>query len=368
MSKPNSIITLFKVSGYVFLGSLRNPVGLFFGFVFPLMFIAVFGLISQGERQYRVGVLEGSVESGPVYEAVSSINAINLDKGKTDEELMEELENGQLGAAIKIEEVSAATQESPPFYSLDLITSSAAPQDGASIQGILSNVVASINNPPNPEATKLVEFEVDTVEGRKYTQIDFILPGQLSFALLSTGVFTISFSIIGLRKTLVLKRMAATPTPRWVILGAKVISSLVMATIQAIVIISVGYFFFDFTLVNGGWTFLQMLLLSMLGLLVFLAFGLFVPSIATTEDAASPVANLITMPQFLLSGAFFSIEYFPDFLQTFARLLPMTFLNDAMRKIAFEGGGIQEIQTEVLALFLWGAVIYLITLKIFKWE
>jgi ABC-2 type transport system permease protein len=137
---------------------------------------------------------------------------------------------------------------------------------------------------------------------------------------------------------------------------------------QSSVIIIVGVLLFNFTLANGIWTFMSMLVLSALGLIVFLGFGFLVASVAKDENSAPPLANLITLPQFLLSGTFFPIDVFPDFLQPIARLLPMTHLNDAFRAVSFEGATLLDVLPQIGALLIWGVIVYVISTRIFKWE
>ncbi|MDB5014929.1 MAG: type transporter, partial [Daejeonella sp.] len=123
-----------------------------------------------------------------------------------------------------------------------------------------------------------------------------------------------------------------------------------------------------FTLIHGVFTVLQMLFLSVIGLIVFMGFGFVVSGIAKNESTIPPIANMITLPQFLLSGTFFSIDVFPTWLQPISRALPLTHLNIAMRQIAFEGASLWEVKHEILILFIWGIVIYSVAVKTFKWE
>jgi len=350
----------------VFLANVRNPSMIFFGLAFPIIFIGIFGLIGQGDAQFEVALRQDSLRQSPISQALNEIEAIEITDNRTEEEIDEALLKGQLPAAITIREVTLSGL--PNYYEVLLETSGADQQNAATVRSIIDNLVQSANNPPSQEGFKTVDLQIKEVQGRKYSQIDFILPGQLSFALLSTGVFGTAFSFITLRKTLVLKRMFATPSPRWIILGSKILSSLIVSLIQAVVIIAVGYFFFNFTLVNGWQTFGEMVLLSVFGLLVFLGFGLLVASLANSEDSASPVANLITLPQFILSGAFFPTELFPEFLQPFANALPMSFLNAAMRTVAFEGGGLITVWQPIAWLVVWALVVYIPTIKLFRWE
>jgi ABC-2 type transport system permease protein len=105
-----------------------------------------------------------------------------------------------------------------------------------------------------------------------------------------------------------------------------------------------------------------------LGLVVFMGFGFAVSGIAKNESAVPPIANIITLPQFLLSGTFFSISAFPSWLQPICKVLPLTFLNDAMRKVAFEGAGLLSVSHQIGIIALWGIAVYALAVKVFKWE
>jgi ABC-2 type transport system permease protein len=104
------------------------------------------------------------------------------------------------------------------------------------------------------------------VPGRVYRTIDFILPGQLGFSLLSAGVFGVAFIFFSLRQTLVLKRFFATPIRRSYIVFGEALSRIIFQMTTAIVILLIGHFAFNFTLVNGMVTFFELLLLSFIGL------------------------------------------------------------------------------------------------------
>ncbi|MNY61521.1 ABC-2 type transporter [compost metagenome] len=111
-----------------------------------------------------------------------------------------------------------------------------------------------------------------------------------------------------------------------------------------------------------------MLLLSIMGLIVFMGFGFVVSGVAKSESTIPPISNIITLPQFLLSGTFFSIDAFPSWLQPISRALPLTYLNDAMRKVAFEGAGLWDVKHQILIMTIWGIGIYAVAVKVFKWE
>src|SRR6187431_3664993 len=121
-------------------------------------------------------------------------------------------------------------------------------------------------NFPNTPSVGVISNEVVKIEGRPYRTIDFILPGQLGFSLLSAGVFGVAFIFFSLRQTLVLKRFFATPIKRSYIVFGEALSRVIFQMSTAIIIIGVGHFLFKFTLVHGFETFLSIMALSFIAL------------------------------------------------------------------------------------------------------
>jgi ABC-2 type transport system permease protein len=111
-----------------------------------------------------------------------------------------------------------------------------------------------------------------------------------------------------------------------------------------------------------------MFVLSVIGLVSFLGFGLFIAGIANDENAAAPLANLITLPQFLVAGTFFPVDTLPSWIQPVIKLLPLTFLNTAMRKITVEGHFLDQMVWELAGLAIWAAIAYIAAARTFRWE
>jgi ABC-2 type transport system permease protein len=260
--------------------------------------------------------------------------------------------------------------DSPPYIVKFRSTTASAdkyPQFLALIQNMMNRISNSkyINR---PAYAKLIMDKESIQSVREYKTIDFILPGQLGFSLLSAGVFGVAFLFFNLRQTLVLKRFFATPINRRYIVFGEGIARVLFQMITAVVILAIGHFAFGFTLVHGFPTFLELLFLSLLGLIVFMGFGFIVSGLAKNESSIPPFANLITLPQFLLAGTFFSIDVFPSWLRPVCKALPLTYFNNAMRKISFEGAHLADVWKELGILAIWGIVVYAVAIKVFKWE
>jgi len=348
-------------------GVFRSPSAVIFSFVFPLIFILVFGFIgNSGRVSVRVAFDPKSDTANDVYKILRSISALNVVE-KDSTELVKDLEKGRIAAIISM--IKDADTAKP--IAIHLKTSDAVnPQNIQVLRSILTGMINEINQqkPGMPPPVAVVSDNVVKIPGRVYRTIDFILPGQLGFALLSAGVFGVAFIFFSLRQTLVLKRFFATPVRRSYIVLGEAISRVLFGLITAVVILAFGHYLFKFTLVNGWITFLELLVLSFLGLIVFMGFGFIVSGLAKNESVIPPFANLITLPQFLIGGTFFSTDAFPKWLKSLADIMPLKHLNDAMRNIAFEGAHLNDCMKQIGVLALWGVAVYVIAIKVFRWE
>jgi ABC-2 type transport system permease protein len=348
-------------------GVFRSPSAVIFSFVFPLIFILVFGFIgSSGRVSVRVAFDPASDTSNKVYKGLNSISELSVMK-KDSAELIKDLEKGRISAIISLKKDPDTTK---PVH-VQLKTSEAVnPQNIQVLRSIIEGRIKGMNEAsfPNTPSVAVISNEVVKIEGRPYRTIDFILPGQLGFSLLSAGVFGVAFIFFSLRQTLVLKRFFATPIKRQYIVLGEALSRVLFGLITAVVILIIGHYAFNFTLVNGWVTFFELLVLSFLGLLVFMGFGFIVSGLAKNESVIPPFANLLTLPQFLIGGTFFSTDVFPGWLKAIADIMPLKHLNDAMRNVAFEGAHLNNCLKQIGILSLWGVVVYVIAIKVFRWE
>lgn len=368
--KYSQLTAMWAITKASLTAIMRSPSAIVFSVIFPFIFILVFGFIgnSNGVPVYKIVIDKDSDTTNALYDSIKSSNRLRIVSFANDSELRRSMAKGRIAAIVKI----SKTSNKPYPYAYTLKSSNASddkwPQLFPILDGIINKISnATYNNRPTyaiPEFNE--ERDIETL--REYKTIDFILPGQLGFSLLSSGVFGVAFMFFNLRNTLVLKRFFATPVSRTYIVLGEGLSRIIFQMLTAIVIILVGHYLFDFTLVKGFQTLLEMLVLSFIGLLIFMGFGFIVSGLAKNDSAIPPFANLITMPQFLLGGTFFSIDNFPKWLQPISNALPLTHLNTAMRSVAFEGQNLWDVRWEIGILLLWGIAVYIIAVKVFKWE
>jgi ABC-2 type transport system permease protein len=371
MQKYSQVRAMLAITKASLRAIFRSPSAVVFSFIFPFIFIIVFGFIgnSGGKQRYRVAVADGIDTANDMYRALKNTEGVTLKHYSSKDSLEDDLEKGRIAGVIDIQKNASGDKEP---YIIKFHTTTSSSDQYPQFRALVYSKINEVSKKKYADRPDYAFFDFDTnrdvAEIRQYKTIDFILPGQLGFSLLSSGVFGVAFMFFGLRNTLVLKRFFATPINRTHIILGEGFARVIFQMVTAIVIIVAGKYLFGFTLVKGWETFLEMLVLSFLGLLVFMGFGFIVSGLAKNDSTIPPFANLITMPQFLLGGTFFSIENFPKWLQPISRAMPLTHLNTAMRNVAFEGQSLWQVKGEIGILLLWGVIVYAIAIKVFKWE
>ncbi|HYE87936.1 MAG TPA: ABC transporter permease [Vicinamibacterales bacterium] len=199
--------------------------------------------------------------------------------------------------------------------------------------------------------------------GSRY--IDWLVPGLLGMNIMGTGMWGVGFAIVQARAKKLLKRLIATPMSKTHFLLSLVLSRLATLSLEVIIIIGFGWLAFDVAVRGPIWV---LAALSLCGALAFGGIGLLVASRARTIEAVSGLMNLFMLPMWVLSGVFFASTNFPDVMQPFIRILPLTALNDALRLVINEGRTFTAVLPQLAILLGWGSISFLVSLKLFRWQ
>lgn len=365
--KYNQFTAMLAITKASLKAILRSPSAVVFSIFFPLVFILVFGFLgNSGGPSYKIVLAQKSDTANAIVSALKKFKNVKFVSAANSDEIRDDLLKGRITGILTVQKAPVADTNVQYIVKFDATTASA--DKYSTFLPLLDNIISKIDKVTFMEQQTYAQVVPQIKTVREYRTIDFILPGQLGFSLLSAGVFGVAFLFFNLRQQLVLKRFYATPVSRTYIVLGEGLSRVIFQLITAVIIIAIGHFAFKFTLVNGWGTFLEIMVLSFIALLVFMGFGFIVSGLAKTESTIPPFANIVTMPQFLLAGTFFPIDAFPVWLQPICKAMPLTYFNDAMRKIAFEGAHLTDCWLQVLILLGWGVLVYAVAVKTFRWE
>ena len=369
-SQFKAFLAIVKAS---FRSIFSNPSALMFSFLFPVIFIFIFGSFGEGGGvNYHIAISDYSDTANELYDSIAANQLFTIVPFKTKEGITdtaarrEALEKNKISAIVAVKKMSDSAGNNR-YIIFDTLTNASGNIMNALNQSLsgIKNAIALRHAAQKPETSVVPHI----YSIRQYRSIDFVLPGMLGFSILFSTLFGISFTFFQFRQQLILKRFYATPVSRMNILLGIGISRLVFQLINVVMLIALGYFMLHFTLVHGFFTFLEMTLLTVYMLLLLLGVGLIFSSIVKSDTSIPLFINIFAFPQMLLAGTFFPIDVFPAWLQTICRYgLPLTQFNDAMRKISFSGQHLWDCGKELGIMTIWMLIIYWVAIKVFKWE
>jgi ABC-2 type transport system permease protein len=178
-------------------------------------------------------------------------------------------------------------------------------------------------------------------------------------------LFGVGYVIVRYRKNGFLKRLKATPLNPFEFLLAQMVSRLLLIQTITVAVYAGCNYFIHFQM-RGSYV--NLFLISFLGVICLISLGLLVSARLSSEELAGGILNLLTWPMMLLSGVWFSLEGTNPVVQKIARFLPLTYLVDGARAIMTEGASLADITPNLLMLGIMSALFLAIGSMIFKWE
>ncbi|RCG29838.1 ABC transporter permease [Sphaerisporangium album] len=200
------------------------------------------------------------------------------------------------------------------------------------------------------------------VPGRR---IDFVAPGVLALAIMSTAFTGQAIGTGFERRYGVLKRLGATPLSRAGLMLAKTLAVITVEILQFAVIAAVA--------LALGWrphgapleAFALVLVMVLAGTAAFSGLALLMAGTLRAE-ATLAAANLVYLVLLGLGGVVVPVTSFPHALRVVAEVLPITALTGGLRSILAQGGGLPA--RELLILLAWAAVTLALAARTFRWE
>lgn len=192
-------------------------------------------------------------------------------------------------------------------------------------------------------------------------RVDFLAPGVLALAVMSTA-FTGQAIATGFdRRYGVLKRLGASPLPRWALMASKTLSVLVTEVLQIALLTAIAFAL--------GWSPqgnpLSVAALVLLGTAAFSGLGLLMAGTLKAEVTLA-AANLVFLLLLVGGGVIVPLEKFPDAVRDVLALLPISALSDGLRDVLQHGAAMPWGDLAVLAV--WAVLGLGAAAKLFRWE
>ena len=347
----------------------RNRQAIFWALFFPLMLVVVFGLIDfSGVGAADVAVIDQS--GGPraelFLESLAEMEFLELEFEELNpSDARDKVGDGDLGYLIIIPEMfddPAAQAQAGAPTPVTLVYSTRNPDRNQLVEGAVRNLVSEIQAASGPVIpSQLLTADVIDVPAVDY--FDNVLLGLLGLGIMTNSIISIAVRISTFRNQSILKRLLVTPLPIWKYFAAEITAHVLLALVQAGIILSLGVFAFGGH-IHGN--IVWVLAITALGSIVFLNIGFILSAWARSPAAASGMGNAVALPMMFFAGTFFSTAALPWILPQLSLALPLTPMLAALRDVAIDSAPIWDTWPHLAALGGWVAATAFAATRVFK--
>lgn len=348
----------------------RDRTALFFTFLFPLIFLFVFGGIFGRDNSvsFNVAVINQSTSqvSAQFVDTLSNNKVIKINKEVTGlDDAKQRMSRGQLDATIILPSGFGTVQNGKfPSGQAKVYYTQNNQQAAQTLASVLDASFQGMNQ-QFVQSERPFTVASEQINTRSLSQFDYVFAGLLGFAIIGIGIFGPVNYFPELKKQGVLRRLHTTPLRVWQFFVATVYSNAMIGLLTIAVMIATAIIVFDLQMV-GNWIALALFLV--LSITMILGIGLAIGGWARNERQAAPLSNIIVFPMMFLSGTFFPRFLMPSWLQNLSDFLPLTPVIDGIRLIATEGQTLVQVLPQIGMIAAWLVVIYFIAFRTFRWE
>lgn len=331
----------------------RDRATLGWNFLFPFLLVGGFAIIFGGNepKQFNVGVFPCPVSQSEgmagdcIPEALQGIHQIQFIGFADRAEGLDKLRHHRIDLLIE--------KDGPPFR---YWTSDTNPK-GYAVERMLAGGL--MKDPGS------VMQRQQIVASRQIRYVDWLFPGIIAMNMMFSALYGVGFIVVRYRKNGVLKRLKATPLTAFEYLSAQMLSRLFVLMFTLLILWVGCDLILGFT-VEGSYVDLAVVFL--LGALSLISLGLIIASRGTSEEFSNGVLNFITWPMMFLSEVWFSIEGAPHWVHSVAKLFPLTYLLNAVRRIMNDGASLADVGTDTAALAGFTLLFLVIGAALFSWD
>lgn len=349
----------------------RDKVGIFFVFIFPLVFLFVFGGIFGGDDKvsFNVALLNNSKTefSQKFEEQLRKTEILKIDQDVTTQaQADEKMSRGEISATIVLPENFGNVDQAAGYPTGE--AKIRYDQGNESAGQALTSIMGDIFKGVNGEFVKTTEpFKVapENTKTEGLRRFDYTFSGLLGFTLLSLGIFGPTTVFPRLKQKGVLRRYQTTTIKVWQYFVANVLSNAFVGVLAAGMMFVAAVTIFD---LNMRGNYLSLAFMIVLGTAMLFGIGLAIGGWAKNENQAAPLAQLASLPMMFLSGVFFPTFAMPEWLQAITKYIPLTPVVDSLRLIVTEGQSIFSLGSQLTIIGAWTIVIYIVAFKVFRWE
>ncbi len=183
----------------------------------------------------------------------------------------------------------------------------------------------------------------------------FLIPGLIAMILIVTAVVSVSLSLVREKERGTIEQINVSSINTLELLIGKSLPYIILALLNAVFILTAGYFLFDIA-VKGS--FLWLFITTLIFIISSVSLGILVSVIADSQQIAFTISTFASLlPSVILSGFIFPIESMPSIIQVITNITPAKFFIVALRAIVLRGVGPAAYWDQLLYLVLFGFIM-----------
>ncbi len=305
-------------------GYIRNRVGLFFGLIFPVILILIFGAIFAGGSSGPITAYVQNHDNGKVstqfVNALNSTSTIRVISVDASEDFSQYLAAHSISDGIVI-----PADFSTNYVAGKPVNVTVYGNPSSSTSAIVAGTVNGVINAFNLQrygGSPIIGMSQTTVNAQVYKYIDFLIPGLIGFSILVSPMFSLVNISSEYKKIKLFKQLSLTPITKLEWLASKVLFYILLSALSFLLMVGVGVFAFGAHIALSLW----LIPFLFLGPMLFASLGMLVGTVSKSTETASVIGNVVTFPMMFLAGTFFPVASMPMYLQAVAHV-PSPLLN-----------------------------------------
>lgn len=191
----------------------------------------------------------------------------------------------------------------------------------------------------------------------------FMVPAVLVLLVTIIGMFLSSMNLVREKELGTIEQINVTPIKKYQFIVGKLVPFLILALLELSFGLTVGKLLFNIPIVGNV---AVLFLTAIVYLLVVLGLGLFLSTIAETQQQAMFVTYFFMIVFMMMSGVFTAVENMPDWAQKFNLINPIAYFMRAVRMILLKGSGIKDIAFELSALGIYAVLTLTLAVNRYK--
>jgi len=346
----------------------RDRLALFFTFLFPLIFLFVFGSLSSSNSiSLHVALINHSATplAKQFVEQANHNKVLKINTGITNlTEANQSMSRGEIDATIELPPSFGAVKNGLPSGQAIVHYTENNEQAAQALASVIQAEFQTINSKYVKGPTPFTVVS-DQNNEHSLSAFDYTFTGLLGFAILGAGIFGPMNVFPELKKMGILRRLHTTPLRVWQYFMSNMIGQAVSGLLSLGVMLIVALSVYHLKVVGN---YLDLTVFLAIGIVMILGIGLALGGWAKNERQAAPLGNIIAFPMMFLTGVFFPRFLMPQWLQSVTNYMPLTPVIDGARMILTEGKTIFQVGPQLAVIGVWLVIVYAIAFRVFRWE